>query len=138
MEKPIQMNPQELKIQGLLGRYLAMRPSAGTNKVAHPDQDTLAAFTEGSLGEREAAPLVRHLVDCSFCRHISAELIRLDLELAAETPAITPLTANEPARISEVLSNLFAKIFGTNDGAVFAHQEKEEDPEGDTENKEEK
>lgn len=135
MKEPGQMNPREIKIQGLVDRYLATRPDASLRETAHPDQDMLAAFTEGSLSEREAAPLVTHLVDCSFCRHISAELVRLDLGLAEEPRSTATLsTAGEPARISEVLSNLFAKIFGTSDGAVFAHQEKEEEPEIDSEN----
>jgi hypothetical protein len=31
----------------------------------------------------------------------------------------------EPTKVSEVLSGLFSKIFGTTDGAVFAHNETE-------------
>lgn len=128
MEKPLQMNPQEIKIQGLIDRYLATRPKSNLSG-SHLDQDTLAAFTEGTLSEREALPLVMHLADCSFCRHISAELIRLDLEMADQTPAAAvPSTASEPAKISDVLSSLFAKIFGTTDAAVFAHEEKDEEP----------
>ena len=128
MENPVNMNSQETKIQGLLDRYLATRPSAITSTEAHLDQDTLAAFTEGSLSEREATPLVMHLADCSFCRHISAELVRLDLQLAAEPQTVTVRQdAAEPAKISEVPSGLFAKIFGTNDAAVFAHEEKDEE-----------
>ena len=135
MEKPLQMNPQEIKIQGLIDRYLATRPKSNLSG-SHLDQDTLTAFTEGTLSEREATPLVMHLADCSFCRHISAELIRLDLEMAEEMPAAAaPSMAAEPAKISEVLSNLFAKIFGTTD-AVFAHEEKDED--ADSEKEEEK
>jgi hypothetical protein len=132
MEKPVNMNSQEAKIQGLLDRYLASRPAAITSTEAHLDQDTLAAFTEGSLSEREAAPLVLHLADCSFCRHISAELVRLDLELSSdsEQSVTVQATSTEPAKISEVLSGLFAKIFGTNDSAVFAHEEKKEEKEG--------
>jgi hypothetical protein len=35
-----------------------------------------------------------------------------------------------------VLSNLLSRIFGTNDGAVFAHEEKEEEDSEKAENKE--
>jgi hypothetical protein len=131
MEKPLQMNPQEIKIQGLIDRYLATRPKSNLSG-SHLDQDTLAAFTEGTLTEREATPVVTHLADCSFCRHISAELIRLDLELAEESPiAASPSISSEPTKVSEVLGNLFAKIFGTTDSAVFAHEEKDEKADGD-------
>lgn len=137
MEKSTQMNPQEIKIQGLVDRYLASRSNLGQIPASHPDQDALAAFNEGILSEREAAPLMSHLADCGFCRHISAELVRLDLELA-EQPLAASLhqQAQEPTKISEVLSNLFAKIFGTSDGAVFAHHE-DEKKESDEEKKEE-
>ena len=125
-----QLNPQELKIQGLIDRYLNHRDAAlGPDALErHIDQDSLAAFTEGTLSEREAAPLVRHLVDCSFCRHITAELVRLDLAFA-ESPAPESVPSAEPMKVSEVLSGLFSKIFGTTDGAVFAHNETEKSEE---------
>jgi hypothetical protein len=121
-----QLDPQELKIQGLIDRYLNHRDAAlGPDALErHIDQDSLAAFTEGSISEREAAPLVRHLVDCSFCRHITAELVRLDLAFA-ESPVPESVPSAEPTKVSEVLSGLFSKIFGTTDGAVFAHNETE-------------
>jgi hypothetical protein len=127
-----QLNPQELKIQGLIDRYLNHHEAAtGVDALErHIDQDSLAAFTEGTISEREAAPLVRHLVDCSFCRHITAELVRLDLAFA-ESPAPESVPSAEPMKVSEVLSGLFSKIFGTSDGAVFAHNEAESDSEED-------
>lgn len=130
MENKNLTNPQDIQIQGLLDRFL--RSQATSDDLAlnkqHLDEDLLAAFTEGNLSEREAKPIVRHLVDCSFCRHVTAELVKLDLAFAEETiqPAVSE---NKPSRISEVLSNLLSNIFGTNDSAVFAHQEKEEDSE---------
>lgn len=131
MENKGQMNSQEATMQGLIGRYLKVR-SAGdkgvTTNSPHLDNDSLAAFTEGNLSELEARPLVRHLVDCSFCRHVTAELIRLDLAFA-ENPVMSPAAeTSEPSRVSEVLSGLLSRIFGTSDGAVFAHnEEKDED-----------
>ncbi len=122
------MNPQEIRIQGLLARYLAARQSekrAALDTGSHLDQDLLSAFVEGNLSEREAKPVLSHLVDCSFCLHVSAELIRLDAAFAENESTVTH-TATEPARISEVLSGLFSKIFGTSDGAVFAHQDEED------------
>ena len=128
------MNPQETKIQGILAEYLTSRKPINAS-TGHLDQDTLAAFTEGNLTELEARPAVSHLVDCSYCRHITAELVRLDLEFADEPiPAVN--RQEQPAKISEVLSGLLAKMFGTSENAVFAHEDKEKEKED--EDKEEK
>jgi hypothetical protein len=130
MENKEYMTPQEAAIQNLVGRFLKARSANNFNRAAdgpHLDQDSLAAFTEGTLSEREAKPIVSHLVDCSFCRHVTAELVRLDMAFA-ETPATAAIAETaEPRRVSEVLSGLLSKIFGTTDGAVFAHEEKKED-----------
>ena len=134
METRGKTNPQDLQIQGLLDRYLRLQ-NPGNNSALqnqHLDEDSLAAFTEGNLSEREAKPIVSHLVDCSFCRHLTAELVRLDLAFAGEDVQIAAVE-NQPSKISEVLNNLLSRIFGTNDGAVFAHEEKKEDSENDEE-----
>lgn len=124
MENKITLNPQELQIQGILDRYLASGNKRTAAEGSHVDDDSLAAFVEGTLNKRESDSIVTHLVDCGFCRHTTAELVRLDLAFAEETPAQIAANA-EPSKISEVLSGIFSKIFGTTDGAVFAHEEKE-------------
>ena len=138
MANTVEMNQQELTIQGLIGQYLAFRPETET-PTAHLDQDTLAAFVEGSLNRQAGENAVGHLVACSYCRHISAELIRLDLEFADTAPTEI-IASSTPSTISEVLSGLFSKIFGTSDGAVFAHTEDEkkekETPKSDEDPKE--
>ncbi|HSK70791.1 MAG TPA: hypothetical protein VK892_03780, partial [Pyrinomonadaceae bacterium] len=127
MENDGKINPSELKIQGLLDRYLRFQSKTdGFEGRAHLDEDSLTAFVEGSLSEREAQPMIAHLVDCSFCRHVTAELVKLDLAFAEE---IQPIAAAEsqPTRVSEVLGGILSRLFGTNDGAVFAHHEEEEE-----------
>lgn len=123
-------DPQDVQIQGLLDRYMRSRiPGEDfTAQMEHLDDDSLTAFIEGNLGERETKPIINHLVGCSFCRHVTAELIKLDFAFAEETIQIA-VDKNQPSRISEVLSNLLTRIFGANDDAVFAHQEKEENTE---------
>jgi hypothetical protein len=122
----LRMNKQETMIQAALAEYLNSRKTSNA-ATPHIDQDTLAAFSEGTLNARESQPVVSHLVDCSFCRHITAELVRLDLELAGETVEFRAETASsQPTKISEVLSGLFAKMFGTTENTVFAHREEEE------------
>lgn len=137
MENKGYMTPQEAAMESLVGRYLQVRSASDMNGSAtgpHLDHDSLAAFTEGNLTEREAKPIVSHLVDCSFCRHVTAELVRLDMAFAENTAA-TPIAGSEqPSKVSEVLSGLLSKIFGTTDGAVFAHNEKDEDDKKSEEN----
>ncbi|HVQ56138.1 MAG TPA: hypothetical protein VMS29_05240 [Pyrinomonadaceae bacterium] len=130
------MNPQETQLQGLLAEYLTSRKPSNAS-TGHLDQDTLAAFTEGNLTELEARPAVSHLVDCSFCRHITAELVRLELQFAEE-PAPSRLQESQPAKISEVLSGLLTKMFGTSENAVFAHEDKDKEDENENEKKDEK
>jgi hypothetical protein len=129
MENTGNMNLQELKIQGLLDRYLASRKSNESPVSAqtlHLDEDSFTAFAEGRLSEREAAPMVAHLVDCSFCRHVTTELVRLDLEFAPETESVRPMVREaEPSKISEVLSGLLSRIFGSGGQAVEAYDDKE-------------
>ena len=80
------------------------------------------------MSQRESAPVISHLVDCGFCRHKTAELVMLDLELSGEemNPIVAAATT-EPASISSVLNNLLSKIFGTSDQAVLAHREEDAD-----------
>jgi len=128
MENKELINPQDIQIQGLLDRFLRSQVSRNSSAAheRHLDEDLLAAFAEGNLGEREALPIVSHLVNCSFCRHVTAELVRLDLAFADEEVRVAA-NENQPSKISEVLNNLLSRIFGTSDSAVFAHQENEED-----------
>lgn len=130
MGNELKMNPQETTIRGLLAEYLTSHKASNV-VTPHVDHDTLAAFTEGNLNERESIPVVSHLVDCSFCRHITADLVRLELEFAGEHVA-AKVPSEQPSRISQVLSSLLAKMFGTTENTVFAHHEdekKDEDPE---------
>lgn len=113
----------------LLDRYFASRrtlKSSAAETSFHLDEDSLANFVEGTLSRREMEPVVDHLVECRFCLHKTAELVRLDLELA-DVNQLPAEASSQPLSISTVLSDLFSKIFGTNDGAVFAHEEKKDE-----------
>lgn len=138
MENKGLINSEDIQIQGLLDRYLRLRVSSNvlSSEEQHLDEDLVTAFVEGNLQEREAQPIVKHLVDCSFCRHVTAELVKLDFALADEEVMQVAVDDKKPSRVSEVLNGLLSRIFGTTDGAVFAHHEKEEDTEK-TENTEE-
>ncbi len=136
MENEIKLNPQELQIQGILDRYLASNNKGISAGTSHIDDDSLSAFVEGTLNRRESDSIVSHLVDCGFCRHTTAELVRLDLAFAEEAP-VQVVAQAEPSKISEVLSGIFAKIFGTTDGTVFAHEEQDKKEKSEENEKEE-
>lgn len=121
---------EEIKIQGLLDRYLQFRHKGLDTKSTqnHIDEDSLTAFIEGRLSEREMPLMLKHLVDCAFCLHVTSELVKLNAALT-EDEAIMTTPVKEPTKVSDVLSGLVSRIFGSNDAAVFAHQEKEEEKE---------
>lgn len=135
MENTGKFNSEELNIQKLLSNYLQVSSNGLSAEKQHLDEDSLSAFVEGNLGQKESQSIVSHLVDCSFCRHVTAELVKLDFAFAEEIPQAAVKT-EAPSRISEVLSSVLSRIFGTTDGAVFAHQEAEDDDEMTEQNEE--
>jgi hypothetical protein len=136
MENVERTSTENLEVHALVDRYLSSRrtlKSSAAETSIHLDDDALSTFVEGALSQRELAPVVTHLVECELCLHKTGELVRLDLELADVTNTARLAQSPQPQRVSTVLSELFSKIFGTNDAAVFAHQEKEEAESGDEE-----
>jgi hypothetical protein len=124
-----QNDTQNAKIQSLLARYLELRSRTSDAGIrdGHLDEDTLNAFTEGMVSEREAWPIVSHLSDCNFCRHKTTELVRLDLEFADMDAPPVLRESSEPVSVSSVLSGILSRIFGSGESAVFAHEEKKDD-----------
>jgi hypothetical protein len=138
MENLDQLSPQEAKIQDLLSRYLSLRVKDGWGDPGtHVDQDSLSAFVEGTLSERESGPVVGHLVRCSFCRHVTAELVSLDLAFAETVPEAQAVESAQPSKVSEVLSSILGRLFGASEAAVFAHEERKEDEEKDEQSEQE-
>ena len=119
-------NQESDRVRRMVHQHLARRGSlastASAAAGAHLDEDALSVFIEGRLSENEAAPLIRHLVACASCRHITAQLIRLDTELsAADAPAPAP-QAEEPGRIRRLLADLAARVLPSSEGdVVFAY-----------------
>lgn len=126
-------NTDDLMIQGLLDNYLRFRSAnAVINNDQHLDDDLLTAFVEGNLSERESTPILTHLVDCSFCRHVTAELVKLDFAFADEQ-VVMPVVQSAPTSVSDVLNNLLSRIFGASEGALQFHQQPEEEKEEEKE-----
>jgi len=118
-------NTETVKIQGILARYLELRSrqTVQSQALAHLDEDSLNAFAEGTLSEREAMPMVDHLTDCSFCRHKTVEMVRLELEFADMNAPVQVRETSEPASVASVLNGILSRIFGSGESAVFAHEE---------------
>jgi hypothetical protein len=128
MDDKKKMSSEEMKMQSLLEAFLLSRTSLKSSAAEtsfHVDEDFLTAFTEGNLSERESIPVVTHLANCGFCRQKTGELVRLDLAFNGSDEDARPAAASEPHKISEVLSGLLSKVFGSAEGAVFAHNEDE-------------
>lgn len=136
MKNKGKFSSDESNIQKLVGNYLKLRVAGNglTAEGQHLDEDSLTAFVEGNLSEKESLPMVNHLVDCSFCRHVTAELVKLDFALTDERARVITRKSEEPAPVSKVLNDILGRIFGSNEGVVFAHQEADEEDE--SENKE--
>jgi len=128
MNNKPQLSSRELKIQGILGGHLRKNSvnSEFRGGENHLNEDSFSAFVEGNLSESEATPIVKHLANCSYCRTISSEQIKLDLAFAEEIVPVE-VVKSEPTRVADVLNGILSKIFGANDSAVFAHNEDKKD-----------
>jgi hypothetical protein len=121
-------------IRQLIDRRLKSRVTAEVLQdllAEHLDEDAICAFVEGRLEETESAPVVSHLVACSFCRHTTAQLIRLESQFEDVSE---PALDDGPGRLREFLENLAARVTPSfEEDAVFAYQnpETEPDPEND-------
>ena len=96
----------------------------------HLDEDALNAFVEGRLSERESAPIIKHLVACSYCRHATSQLVRLESEtvLAPATTALDARPTEEPGRIRRLLEDLASRVMPSDDEeTVFAYHAPAED-----------
>lgn len=122
-------NMENIGIQGLLDNYLRVRTNTIESQGQHLDDDSLSAFVEGRLSETELKPITTHLIDCGFCRNVTAELVRLEFAFADDTAV---LTTESPTKVSEVMNGFFSRLFGSSIGEVFAHQESDEEKKTDS------
>jgi hypothetical protein len=113
-------NKESERLRSMVHHHLRLTNPFAQTVGVHLDEDMLAAFTGGHLSETESAPIIKHLVGCSSCRRITAQLIRLDSELAGEEHS-TPARQEEPHRILGFLSDLASRAFPSTDTEVFAY-----------------
>lgn len=127
--KQEQFNQENQEIGQLLGAFLKSKKSETfAADGAHLDEDSMSAFVDGALSNREAEPIMRHLVGCSPCRKITAQLARFAEELN-EQPEVMSSAAPQTSRLQQFLQSLGLSSFGIGDEAVFAHNDSAEDVE---------
>jgi hypothetical protein len=117
-------NKEQARMRRMLDDHLRRRASLAPALSAgsHLDEDALSAFIEGRFSERESAPITRHLVSCGTCLNITAQLVRLDTELAGDVGVAPVAQAEEPGRIRRLLKDLASRVLpSTGDDAVFAY-----------------
>ena len=86
----------------------------------HLDDDTISAFFEGRLGEAESAPVIAHLVSCSLCRHMTAQLAQFDSDVSSTT---LPVVGEEnPTSLRQWFEDFRAGFGGGSTEEVFAYQ----------------
>jgi hypothetical protein len=101
-------------------RYRASRAQASPIG-AHLDEDALNAFVEGRLSEIESAPFIKHLVSCNSCRHITAQLVRLETEIVGDDVSAV-LHSEKTGHIRSFLSDLASRVLpSSEEDAVFAY-----------------
>ncbi|MDQ4121272.1 MAG: zf-HC2 domain-containing protein [Acidobacteriota bacterium] len=134
--KQEQFNQENQQIGQLLAAFLKNKKSESPVATdAHLDEDSISAFVDGTLSNREAEPIMRHLVGCSPCRKITAQLARLAEELH-EHPEAVLSAAPQTSRFQQFMQSLGLSSFGFGDEAVFAHNDSaEEDKKEDSENR---
>ncbi len=94
----------------------------------HLDEDTTANLIEGNLSKRELKPIVKHLVNCAFCRHLTAEIIKFDSMLAEQES----IQVSQPTKISETIRELLSEFFQPMPASLEAFEEKTEDKREET------
>ena len=63
-------------------RLISRNPTAvQASSEQHLDDNTVAAFLEARLTEDESGPVVSHLIACSACRKLTAQLVCFDSDL---------------------------------------------------------
>lgn len=108
-------------IRRMIHQHLQRRSLLAQPAGEHLDEDALTAFVEGRLNDVESSGIISHLVDCGFCRQISARLVRLDFDIGSEQVPASELPA-EPGRIRRLLDDLASRLAPqSEDNAVLAY-----------------
>ena len=87
------------------GVYRKWKAGKIKKEALHPDEEALACFLEGKLGQEEAEEIKAHLINCDFC----SEAVALNLKMK---PA-------QQQEVPEVLSERLKDMFLTDDKSLW-------------------
>ena len=108
----------------MVGRRLKSATEVETMD-AHPNEDTLCAFVEGHLEQAGSSQMVSHLITCGPCRHITAQLTRLECDPSPESDLSS--LDDAPNRLQLLLNKLASRVIpDSEEDAVFAYQDPSE------------
>lgn len=107
-------------LKELLMIYFRAMPNASEEGL-HLDEDIINALLENRLSRREKKPIIDHLVKCDFCRHLTAEIVKLDSVLSEEGL----LEYQESHRLSQKVSDLVFSLFQKPLASIEAFEEKQ-------------
>lgn len=115
---------EQLAIARLIDLRLKSNPAFLTNadtSSAHPDTDTITSFVEGRLESADAESMTSHLVKCSSCRFLTAQLARTELPADESGDAVS---AEEGSlSVDRLIERLRNSLVPSTEDAVFAYHE---------------
>jgi anti-sigma factor ChrR (cupin superfamily) len=114
-------------IRGMIAQRLKAVAAAELSHLPaqpHLDEDVIAAFVEGRLGDSECQPVLAHLAACGACRRASAQMVQLENQVDSEPAGDV---ADEPGRLGLLLSKFGSMVSATGEEVVFAYQDSEEE-----------
>lgn len=121
-------NQGDKNFEGLVGLYLRQIQAGKTanSTPPHLDEDLLSAFIEGVLTERQYIPVIKHLIDCAFCRRVTAQLSKLTDDLYEVTFLVNKAEDN---KWHKLWGNLTENISRPFNNVVVAHEQEKENAE---------
>lgn len=92
---------------------------------SHPDDDVVSAFVEGQLEDAESLSVISHLVGCTSCLHLTAQLARFEPEADEVAHASPP--EETPGPLQRFFDRLAMNVSPSlEEDVVFAYEEKKE------------
>jgi hypothetical protein len=118
------LNQGDKQFEGVLSLYLQQRQlsKGASNNQSHLDEDYLSAFVEGALTQSQAAPILKHLVDCVLCRRVTAQLAQLSIAFD-DAQFNSDNAETNKSNWRELWNTLTESVFRPHDNAVIAHEE---------------
>ena len=113
-------------IRGMIAQRLKAVAAAELSHLPaqpHLDEDVIAAFVEGRLGDSECQPVLAHLAACGACRRASAQMVQLENQVDVEPAGEV---AEEAGRLEAILSKFGSMVSASGEEVVFAYQNPDE------------